>query len=293
MRADHFGRISAAGVVIAATLVSAAPALAGARAGARYDGRDATHKRAFVAVSKDGRRIRAFGFATRPTCSDGKRHLVFFESSRRAKPRVLPDGSFNDHLTSGRDRGNMSGRFDLTGNAVTGSYSISVRTRHYRCKTGTVGYVLNRDGTSGAPYRTGTVASGLYRAAAPGLQLQMRPLVPAGLIHSFDVVYATKCSSGKPQPWELRLVVAIRKGNRFAALVRDRRRLKGGGSETLRTGIAGSFAYAQGYKLGGALKARNVIRRPGRRPVVCRGSIRFAGRFIRGPLGEEGPHPAS
>ncbi len=56
--------------------------------------------------------------------------------------------------------------------------------------------------------------------------------------------------------------------------------------------FTGVFTYPGGYKLTGTLSARNVIRKPGKPTAVCKATIPFTGRFVRGPLGEEGPHPA-
>jgi hypothetical protein len=292
MRAEHSGRGIAIGAALAASLVCASPALAGPRGGARYDGRDATHKRAFVAVSKNARSVKAFGFATRTgTCSDHKRHAVIFALAR-ARTRILPNGSFGKAVAAGRSRARVSGQFNASGDTVTGIYNIALRTRRYRCRTGDVNYSLHRDGTRGAPYRNARTASGLYTGSGRGVRLSLRALVPGGLIHSFRVAYSTRCSSGKPQPWALRLVVPLLKGSRFAAVVRDRHRRKSGGSDSTNAQIAGKFVYARGYKLAGAIKARNVIRKPGKKPIVCKATIPFTGRFIRGPLGEEGPHPA-
>jgi hypothetical protein len=282
-----------AGIALATSLVCAAPALAGPLAKARYDGRDATHKRAFMRVAKDGRSVARFGFATRTRCSDGKRHPVIFVNDRRTTPRILADGSFNHHEVEGRDRADVTGQFDPAGNTVTGIYSVTYHFRGHTCSTGDVTYTLHRDGTAGAAFRTPLVASGLYSASGRGLKLSMRPLVPGGLIHSFRVVYATRCSSGKTVPWELRLVVPIVKRGRFGAVVSERAGHESGRTDITRARIAGVFAYAGGYKLAGKLSARNLIKKPGEKPVVCRATIPFTGGFIRGPLGEEGPHPAS
>lgn len=271
----------------------ASPALAGPIASARYDGRDATHKRAFLLVTKDARAITEFGFATRTRCSDGKRRPLVYVSPRRRSTAILADGSFKETTVAGRDRGTVSGQFDQTGNTVTGIYSIVIRTRRYTCRTGDVTYTLHRDGTAGASFRNALTASGLYSASGRGLKLRMRPLVPAGVIHSFRVTYASRCSSGETEPWELRLLVPLVKGSRFGAIVRDRHRRKSGTTDTTRAEILGKFTYTGGYRVAGAIKARNVIRRPGQRPDVCKATIPFTGRFVRGPLGEEGPHPES
>jgi hypothetical protein len=293
MRLEHSRRGIAVGAALVASLACASPALAGPIAKARYDGRDANHKRALVVVSKDGRSVKQFGFATRTKCSDGKRHAVVFVSDKKTHPAILPDSSFNHHEVVGRDRADVSGQFDQGGNTLTGIYSVTLHGRGYTCRTGDVTYTLHRDGTPGAPFRDPLTASGLYTASAKDLKLQLRPLVPGGFIHSFRAAYLTSCSGAKKRrSWAiLASGVAIRRG-RFGAAVRGRQRLKSGGAAITRAVFTGLFTYAGGYKFAGKLSARNVIRKPGRPAVVCRATIPFTGRFVRGPLGEEGPHPA-
>jgi hypothetical protein len=281
------------GVALVAGLTFAPGALAGPFAKARYDGRDAAHKRALVVVAKDGKRVKEFGFAARPSCSDGKRHAVAFVSDKKTSPLVLPDSSFNHHEVVGRNRADVSGQFDQGGNTVTGIYNIVLATKRFTCRTGDVTYTLHRDGTPGAPFRTPVTASGLYRASAKDVKLHMRALVPGGFIHSFRAAYLTTCSGPKKRrPWAIAATgLAIRR-SRFGVEVRSRERLKSGGSAVTRAVLAGAFTYANGYKLAGKLTARNVINRPGKPRVVCRATIPFTGSFVRGPLGEEGPHPA-
>src|SRR3954471_13458701 len=109
MRLEHSGRGIAVGAALGATLACAPAALAGPLPKARYDGRDATHKRALVATSKDGRSLKEFAFAPPTRCSDGKRRALVFVSDRRTHLAILPDSSFNRHEVVGPNRANMSG----------------------------------------------------------------------------------------------------------------------------------------------------------------------------------------
>jgi hypothetical protein len=278
------------GAGVLASLLVPGTALAGPRAKAHYDGRDATKRQALVVVSKDGTRA-AFTFGTRAACTDGKRRaLVFLDTDKRRLARVLPDGSFTKSLRDGPGTATVHGTFDAVGNTVTGTYSIVTRARGYTCRTGDVAFTLHRDGTAGAPYRNAVVATGLYQAAGPGVALRMRTVLPSRIVHGARVEYDTKCSSGKRRAWSVAPLVLMQ-GSRFGAVVRDRQRLESGAKATTRVRIAGAFAYDNGYKVAGTLSARNVIKQPGQRPVVCRATVPFTGRFIRGPLGEEGPHP--
>jgi hypothetical protein len=292
MRFEHWCRGVLVGAGVLASLLVPGTALAGPRAKAQYDGRDATNRQALMGVNKKGTRV-AFTFGTRAACTNGKRRaLVFIDTDRRRLARVLPDGSFTKSLRDRLGSATVHGTFDAVGNTVTGTYSIVTRSGRSTCRTGDVAFTLHRDGTAGAPYRNTVVATGLYQAAGPGVVLGMRTVLPSRIIHGARVEYHTKCSSGKRRAWSVAPLVLMH-GSRFGAVVRHRQRLEAGAKATTRVRIAGAFTYDKGYKVAGTLSARNVINQPGQRPVVCRATIPFTGRFIRGPLGEEGPHPSS
>jgi hypothetical protein len=278
----------------AATVAVPASALAGPRAGARYDGTSATSKPVFLEVRQDGRRLGNWEVATRVPCSDGKRHLVGFGSKGERPVTIAPDGTFSFSSPQRRSgQATFKGAFDSSGNRVTGSFNVALKDRHVSCQTGEVTYAMSRDGTPGAPYRDSRVASGLYVASGRSLSLTLRPLLPGQLIHSLHVRYRLRCRSG-----------ATRRGfDVLSPLALNRRGAFAGGAAGPLNGrsvvvrhqfqIEGAFRYLRGaYRLGGAIQVRNVIRRRGGSTDVCKGKIPFVGSFKRGPLGEEGPHPA-
>src|SRR3954467_12392477 len=203
MRFEHSGRGMLAGTAVLASLFAVpGTALAGPRAKAHYDGRDATNHQALVVVNKRGTQV-AFTFETRAACTDGKRRALVFIDTERRPARVLPDGSFTKSLRDRRGSATVQGTFDAVGNTVAGTYSIVARTRRYTCRTGDVAFALHRDGTAGAPHREGAVATGLYQASGPGVVVRMRTVLPARIIHAFRAVYDTKCSSGKHRAWSV------------------------------------------------------------------------------------------
>ena len=278
---------------VAAGLVAAVPAEAAPRGGARYDGRSADKQRVFLEVRKGAKRLGDYAFSTRTRCSDGKRHRVVFVSEGERPVAIGDDGSFS-YTSPNRRNGQTTfdGKFDDTGNKVTGSFRSTLRTRRYTCRTGEVAYSMNRDGTPGAPYRNARVASGRYEASGRSIALRMRPLLPGGFIHSLNVAYSTRCSSGQDYTWQHKVaVLALTRRATFAVELRGRAPVKPRRRATIRVRIAGRFRYENGaYRVRGAVRTANVVRRAGRRDP-CRATLPFAGTFRAGPLGEEGPHP--
>jgi hypothetical protein len=129
-----------------------------------------------------------------------------------ARSRSTPSGSFTfakrgasrfpnrrDRLIRGSEAISYSGRFSASGESVTGTISVALDSRTRKCSSGAVPYTLYLDGTAGAPFRNGVVATGTYVVSTSrGIRFRRptRAFAPAEEVSHFRLTWRAPCRAG-------------------------------------------------------------------------------------------------
>jgi hypothetical protein len=283
----------AAAAVAAICLLGAAPALAGPRAGERYDGRSATGQLIDLTVHPDGTRLQRYSFQVETRCSDGRRRVQGLLHPGEPPVGIDAAGAFSHRSRAwrvrhgrvpGRARLSFSGSFDAAGDTATGTIEATFRSRRFDCSSGPVGFTVHRDGTAGAPLRDSLMATGAYRARGRGVTARLRALSPGRELLRGTIRYRAPCRAGG----------ALTSGRTFLNYpVTERGRLSVAGRANFRipsdrVRVRARFRLALrffgGTRVRGAWRVRAVVYRGGRAIDSCRMSRSFRGSFRSGPV---------
>lgn len=286
--------------VLTLALAPAGPAWAGPAPGERYDGTSATGQRIFVEPSRDGSRLARYDMVVTTRCNDSKRRTQGLYQANEPPVRIAADGTFSNTPDWGRNtyptrRGPVTGRahlafsgtFSADANSVAGTITARFRSARFRCSSGPVTYTIHRDGTAGAPWRDGLMATGLYTAKGRGqTSATFRTLAPARRVRKAIVNWRSPCRSGGHLTGAVILTNFQVIRSRIRSVARDGRRLSDGGglssfdSWRLRFRF---FARDGRYFVEGSLRISSVVRRNGRPIDRCSATRRFSGAFRQGP----------
>jgi hypothetical protein len=291
-------RLVVAGALAFLGSLAAAPgAMAGPRAGERYDGKSATGQRIFLSVAGDGSRLEEYTFAVTTTCTDGRRRRQGIIQRDEAATPIDSAGSFSHRSrvqrgfyttrsgrVNGRFRTTFSGTFDGPGDSVTGTIESTFKSKRFNCSSGPVAYTLYRDGTPQAPFQDGVMATGLYRASGKSVTATLRALAPGRELLRGEIRYRAKCRSGG----------FLRSGRVFLNYILSdggRRSIPGSGrfrirrdrvSVKLRFRLTLRFFEQNGYRVEGTWSARAKISRGRRQIDTCRMKRTFRGALQSG-----------
>jgi hypothetical protein len=285
---------SFAGAAVAAIcLLAAAPALAGPRAGERYDGRSATGQRVYLSVRADGARLERYAFVVRTRCTDGRRRIQGLIHRGERPVGIDAAGSFSHQSPVERGRfGRVPGRFSLSftgtfdaaGDTATGTIEAIFRSRRFDCSSGPVGFTVHRDGTAGAPWRDSLMATGAYRARGRGVTARLRALSPGRELLRGTIRYRAPCRAGGT-------LTSGRTFLNYPLTERGRLRVPGRANFRIpsdRVRVRARFRLALrffgGTRVRGAWRVRAVVYRGGRAIDSCRMSRSFRGSFRSGPV---------
>ena len=94
MRTRGFRGAAAGALALFPLLICTPGALAGPRAGERYDGKSATGQRIFLSVSSSGARLARYSFSVRTTCTDGTRRVQSLLHTGQAPTSIDAAGAF-------------------------------------------------------------------------------------------------------------------------------------------------------------------------------------------------------
>lgn len=292
MRAGVIAGIVSLGLL---SLVPAAAAAPPGVPGKRYDGKSATGQFNFVRLSRDGRRLSDYDFFVRTRCSDGRRRVQGLNSIREPRTPVDASGNFSFSGRPGRlsyrvRGGRVSGRATIAvagsfaGDTVSGTIRARFRSRRFNCSSGPVRFTLARDGTPGAPFRDGKMATGRYAARGRRIRIRaLRALAPGRELTQIVFRWRAPCRRGnisstqKFRRYKLRgtslTIQGRRRTNYRPARARESYRLR------LRFFRSGST-----YRVRGEWRIRSAIFNRGRRIDTCRGRFPFKGTFRSGPV---------
>lgn len=303
MKAEHLRR----GVFVgaAAALLLPASAWAGARPGARYEGKVSDGTRSQITVGRTGRRLHSYDLYSQATCSDGTRHEIgLLDPGERPTP-IRADGSFSyrerpyvfrlqkrkyRHPYRVRQVTTFSGHFDASGDVVVGNIRTTYGNRRFHCDTGNDSFTFYRQGTPQAPYRTKDIASGRYRVGEGPVRGWIRTTAFGPTLPSVKLNYPIRCG----RRWIRIVVTPLRPylhGRRFSSESVGTYNERGGVRIRARDRLRGEFHYLLGYRVTGRVTTRQVVYHHRRRLGVCRGTWRFEGSFRTGPVGPEGETP--
>jgi hypothetical protein len=283
--------------MVAICLLGAPAALAGPRAGERYDGRSATGQRIYLSVHANGSRLSRYTFIVETRCSDGRRRPQgLFHLGERRVPidaaglfayRSAAQRGFYPTRSGralGRFRLSFSGGFDAPGDSVTGTIRATFRSRRFDCSSGPVGFTAYRDGTALAPWRDPLMATGLYVARGRGVTARLDALAPGRELLRGVIGYRVRCRSGATLR-SARLFLNYRLGEQ------GRLSLPGRGAFRIpRAGVSVRIRYRlrlrffAGHRVSGVWRVRAVVGRGGRPIDTCRMRRSFAGSFRSGPV---------
>jgi hypothetical protein len=284
---------SFAGVAVAAIcLLGAPPALAGPRAGERYDGRSATGQLVDLTVHANGTRLERYSFQVETGCSDGRRRVQGLLHPGEPPVGIDAAGAFAHRSRAwrvrhgsvrGRARLSFSGSFDASGDTATGTIEATFSSGRFDCSSGPVGFTVHRDGTAGAPWRDSLMATGTYGARGRGVTARLRALSPGRELLRGSIRYRAPCRAGG----------ALTSGRTFLNYpLTERGRLRVSGPAnfrirrdrvTVRSRIRLTLRFFGGTRVRGAWRVRAVVYRGGRAIDSCRMSRSFRGSFRRGP----------
>ena len=290
-------------VALVLVLAWAAPiepvAEAAQRPGGRYDGRLPQASRSFVQVAEDGTQLRRYQLDLATRCSDGQRFGVIIDVHEGGQMRIDPSGRFAFAIRrSGKfpnRRGRMvrgvvtdsaSGQFSASGESVTGTTSYKFTSRTLRCSSGAIPYTLHLDGTAGAPFRTGALATGDYAmSGSRGLSFRgpLRVFGPSETLSRFRYTWYAPCEQGSRIGFHEHVVRDELVRGHTTSTGTHRFRLPGGIPGRYRWRLSMRFSFNGAYIVRGRFSVSVSVR--GKRGTDrCRlRNARFSGRFLSGP----------
>jgi hypothetical protein len=286
----------------AAALAAAPAASAGPRPGERYDGAAPGGLRIHVVVSDDGTRLAQYFLGAYMRCTDGRRRpMGLIEIGERPVP-IDAQGAFSyasrparfryPNGPRGTVRTRFSGRFDASGDVVTGVVNSRFDSRGYDCRSGDVPFTIYRAGSPNAPYFTETVSTRPYEGRARGLHVRMRPYVPGRVIENVRIAWRARCRAGTLRGIDRPAPILLRADDTFAYRDRRRTRLRGGGFTRSRVALTGRFYRGvEGYIVRATWSIVGSVVRNGRTIDRCRARIPFLGRAL--PGSSEPPYSAA
>ncbi len=202
MRERGFRGAAAGALALVLLLVSAPGALAGPRAGERYDGKSASGQRIFLTVSSDAARLARYAFSVTTTCTDSTRRTQSLLDTGQTPTPIDVAGSFahrsqvqrgfyttRSGRVEGRFRTSISGTFDAAGDSVTGTIESTFKSNRFNCSSDSVAFTIHRDGTAQAPFSDSVMSTGLYTASVKkkDLAARMRTLAPGRTVLRADI----------------------------------------------------------------------------------------------------------
>jgi hypothetical protein len=286
-----------AAVAVAICLMGTPAALAGPRAGERYDGRSATGQRIYLSVHANGRRLSRYTFIVTTRCSDGRRRPLFHRDERRVPidaagqfghRSAAPRGFYptRSGRVQGRFRISFSGRFDAPGDSVTGTIRATFRSRRFDCSSGPVEFTAYRDGTAMAPWRDPLMATGLYTARGRGVTARLNALAPGRELLRAVIGYRVRCRFGGT-------LISVRSFLNYRLGEEGRLSVAGRGSfriphdgVSVRTWFRLKLRFFEsgGHRVSGVWWVRAVVSRDGRPIDTCGMRRAFSGSLRSGPV---------
>jgi hypothetical protein len=294
--------VALAAAATAAALAAAPAASAGPRPGERYDGAAPGGLRIHVVVSDDGTRLAQYFLGAYMRCTDGRRRPMGLIEIGEQPVGIDGQGAFSyasrpsrfryPNGPRGTVRTTFSGRFDASGDVVSGTVNSRFDSRRVDCRSGDVPFTLHRAGTPNAPFFTDSVSTRPYEARARGLSVRMRPYVPGREVHWIRIRWSARCRGGTLRGLEGPYFVPLHRDDAFAYRDRRRTRLRGGGFTRARVSLTGRFYRADGaYRVRGTWSLVASVVRGGRTVDRCRARVRFRG--IALPGSSEPPYSAA
>jgi len=282
-----------------AALVAAAPAQAAPPAnGERYDGESGTGQRIHLRVSADGSRLSQYFVAVRMRCSDGRRRILGLSHPNEPTVPVDANGNFASNGDADPLSYRQPGGGSLQGQArtrFTGSFgeNSAAGTIRSTFKAGKVfcsreaPFTVFRDGTPGARFRNGTLATGRYAVTGRRLSFRAFRTFAPGPPEVRRVVFRWRAScrgGGNVGSTQTFGNYAI-DGRRLSIAGRFRASFGGGVKGRTRYRLNLHF-FRQGgtYRVTGSWQAVTRLRRSGSLIDTCRTGVRgFRGRLASGP----------
>jgi hypothetical protein len=281
-------------LLLAVTALAPAPASAAARPGQRYDGMIDRDLRNHLVVSSDGTRLQRYVFRVGVSCSDGSGGFLAWDETGDPPIPIDPQGAFA--FDSGPIRGRLGdgtpgvfrfrldGRFDESGENVSGTITYLFEGRRLRCRRTTAHYTLHLDGTPNAPFTTGTMTNGIYFARGPGVELSLRTWVPSREILRVRVSYRARCRAGyRFTGIEVFRLVWL-SGDRFRLRNSYRTPVRGGGTARIGSRLFGEFHRSPegGYAVDGVWTLTATFRARDGRLQRCSQREQFSGTVDQG-----------
>lgn len=268
------------------------------RPGARYDGRLPRDLRSFVQVAEDATRLKRYELLLDTRCNDGQRIAVAIDASEGGQMPIDPSGRFafakrrsgkfpnrRGRLVRGVVTDSASGQFSASGESVIGTTSYRFSSRRLKCSSGAIPYTLYLDGTAGAPFRTGALATGDYAMrGSRGLRFRgpIRVFGPSETLSRFRYTWYARCADGSRIGFHEHLLRAALVRGRMVATRAHRFRLPGGISGRYKSRLSMRFSFNGAYIVGGRFSVSVSIR--AKRSIRCRlRNARFTGRSLGGP----------
>lgn len=286
-------------VLVAWTAAIDHVAEAAQRPGGRYDGRLPHDSRSFVQVAEDGTQLRRYELVLATRCNDGQRIGMVIDASEGGQMPIDPSGRFafakrrsgkfpnrRGRLVRGVVTDSASGQFSASGESVTGTTSYKFTSRTLRCSSGAIPYTLYLDGTAGAPFRTGALATGDYAmGGSRGLSFRgaIRVFGPSETLSRFRYTWYAPCEQGSRIGFHEHLVRDELVRGHTTSTHTHRFRLPGGISGRYRSRLSMRFSFNGAYIVRGRFSVSVSIRGT-RGTDRCRlRNARFSGRFLGGP----------
>lgn len=300
MRERGFRGAAAGALALVLLLVSAPGALAGPRAGERYDGKSASGQRIFLTVSSDAARLARYAFSVTTTCTDSKRRTQSLLDTGQTPTPIDVAGSFahrsqvqrgfyttRSGRVEGRFRTSISGTFDAAGDSVTGTIESTFKSNRFNCSSDSVAFTIHRDGTAQAPFSDSVMSTGLYTASVKkkDLAARMRTLAPGRTVLRAEINYRARCrSGGNLRSSRLFKNYVLSDNGRRSIAGRARFRIrKDKVGVSIRFRLTLRFFESNGYKVAGTWSVRAKVSRGGRQIDSCRLKRSFRGLAIVDP----------
>jgi len=213
-----------------------------AQGGATYDGHQGKTYSELV-VTRSAGRVARYEFAFHHgTCSDGGAYAsdisakiprgANIDEQGRASYSAKYANSFT--YTRAGKRVNGVERIDFvvhfSKDKVQGTVQDHFSSSTLHCSSGSISFVSYRDGTRGAPLRTGQVETGRYQGAQPNgkTPFSLKVYLPWQMVNPFRITWVAKCRNGGSLNGNYPFYSLTISHNRFSASGSDQFTLKGG-----------------------------------------------------------------